>query len=222
MTDLKFTLRQLLKNPVFTAVAILTLALGIGATTALFSVMYGVVVSPYPYARPGEIWAPGHSTVNFSAAMRPYEVRQYLEMAELPGFADTMATSPDQMLLTGDFAPQMLETVRISTNAPNFLGVAPILGRSIGPGDIRASGEAEPVAVISYGLWYRLFGGGPDALGQSLRLNDQPYTIIGVMPPRFGWWTNQGVWLPLGLDQPTRNVFPITRLAPGVTQAVAE
>jgi putative ABC transport system permease protein len=219
--DIRYAARMLRANRGFTAVTVLTLALGIGATTALFSVVYGVVVSPYPYARAAEIWAPGVRTPSANAPMGPYRLSEYREIAELPAFADTMATSPDQMLLTGGFAAEMLQTVRISGNAAGFLGVAPVLGRAISPSDIRASGEAEPVAVLSFGAWQRLFGGRPDALGQTLRLNDEPHTVIGVMPPRFGWWTNQGVWLPLGTNPATRNVFPITRLAPGITTAAA-
>ncbi|HZF30166.1 MAG TPA: ABC transporter permease, partial [Gammaproteobacteria bacterium] len=222
MADLKFALRQLRKSPAFTAVAVLTLALGIGATTAIFSVVYGVLVSPYPYARPAEIWTPGLRTASLNQRMRTYQVREYLAMAELPALADTMATGPEQMLLTGEFAPEVLQTIRVSGSAGRFLGVAPILGRTLGPGDVRASGEPEPVVLLSFRLWQHLFGGRPDALGQTLRLNDEPYTVVGVMPPRFGWWTSDGLWLPLGREQPDRGVFPIVRLAPGATQAVAE
>src|ERR1700704_2859993 len=101
MNDLKFAFRQLLKNPGFTAVAVLTLALGTGATTALFSVVYGVLISPYPYARPGEIWTPGLRSVEADQRMRPYRVTEYLEMARLPVFSDVMATGPGSVLLTG-------------------------------------------------------------------------------------------------------------------------
>src|SRR5262245_7001192 len=222
MADLRFALRQLRKSPAFTAVAILTLALGIGATTAIFSVVYGVLVSPYPYARPAEIWAPGLRTASLDQRTRPYQLREYLAMAELPALADTMATAPDQMLLTGEFAPELLQTIRVSGNAGRFLGVAPILGRTIAPGDIGASGEAEHVAVLSFRLWQHLFGGRTDALGRTLRLNDEPYTVIGVMPPRFGWWTSDGLWVPLETTQPARSVFPITRLASDASKAVAE
>jgi putative ABC transport system permease protein len=220
--DVRYAARTLRQSRGFAAVAIFTLALGIGATTALFSVVYGVLVSPYPYVRAAEIWAPGVRTKESNAPMGPYRLGEYLEIAKLPALADTMATAPEQMLLTGPFAAEMLQTVRISGNAASFLGVAPALGRSISPTDIRESGEPESVAVLSFGAWQRLFGGRPEALGQTLRLNDEPHTVIGVMPPRFGWWTNQGVWLPLGTNPATRNVFPIVRLAPGTTKAVGE
>jgi putative ABC transport system permease protein len=223
MTDLRFALRQLLKNPGFTAVAVLTLALGIGATTALFSVIYGVLISPYPYARPGEIWTPGLRSAASNQRMRSYRLNEFQAMARLPAFSDVMATGPGSVLLTGEFAPETLRGIRVSGNAFHFLGVPPLIGRTIQPSDVRATGEPEPVTVLSFRRWQRLFGGDTNALGKTLRLDDQPHTIIGVMPPRFGWWTDDGVWLPLGIDsRDQRGVFPIVRLNPGVPSAVAE
>src|SRR5262249_10912871 len=188
--DLRFGLRMLFKRPWFTLVAALTLALGIGATTALFSVIYGVLISPYPYAKPHEIWTPGLRSVNSNQTMRPYPLDAYQEMARLPAFADVMATRPGNVLLTGEYAPETCNGVRVSGNAFNFLGVPPLLGRTIQPSDIRANGEPEPVTVLSFKRWQRLFNGDPNVLGKTLRLNDEVYTIIGVMPPRFGWWTD--------------------------------
>src|SRR5258708_40215354 len=86
LNDLRYAIRMLLKNPGFTAVAVLTLALGTGATTALFSVIYGVLISPYPYAKPEQIWTPGLRTADSDQKMRPYQLSEYLEMAKLPVF----------------------------------------------------------------------------------------------------------------------------------------
>ena len=120
------------------------------------------------------------------------------------------------MLLTGEFAPESFGGVLMSGNAFAFLGVPPVVGRTLQPTDIRADGQAEPVVVLSHRLWLRLFEGNPDAVGRTLRLNGVPHTIVGVMPPRFGWYGNDGLWLPLS---PTRTdlqwVNPIVRLAPG-------
>src|SRR5688572_20839202 len=129
MNDLRFAFRQLVKNPGFTAVAVLTLALGIGANTALFSVVYGVLISPYPYAKPGEIWVPGLRSAEANQRMRPYQPNQYVELTKLPGFSDVMATGPGSVLLTGEFAPESLTGIRLTGNALNFLGVPPIAGR---------------------------------------------------------------------------------------------
>src|ERR1051325_7338218 len=221
MNDLKFAFRQLLKNPGFTAVALLSLALGIGANTALFSVVYGVLISPYPYARPGEIWTPGLLSATANQRMRPYRLSDFREMSRLSSFADVMATGPDSVLLGGDYAPEMLRGVRVTANAFNFLGVPPLVGRTIQPGDIRPGGDPEPVVVLSFQLWQRLFAGDSGVVGKTLRLDDQLHTIIGVMPPRFGWWTSDGLWLPLDMRN-ERGVFPILRLKPGVGSAAGE
>ena len=111
----------------------------------------------------------------------------------------------------------------MSGNAFNFLGVPPLLGRTIQPSDIRPDGDPEPVTVLSFRRWQILFGGDPNAIGKTLRLNDQPHTIVGVMPPRFGWWTDNGVWLPLGtVSRDPQVVFPITRLKSEKSPAAAE
>jgi putative ABC transport system permease protein len=221
--DLRYGVRMLLKRPGFTLVATLTLALGIGATTALFSVVYAVLISPYPYAKPDGIWTPGLRTAQSNQRMRPYRLNEYLEMAKLPVFADVMATAPGRALLTGEYAPETLQANRVSGNAFNFLGVPPLLGRTIQPSDIRPNGDPEPVTVLSFRRWQILFGGDPNAIGKTLRLNDQPHTIVGVMPPRFGWWTDNGVWLPLGtFSRDPQVVFPITRLKPEISPAAAE
>jgi putative ABC transport system permease protein len=134
-----------------------------------------------------------------------------------------MATSVQPVLLTGEYAPESLTGVLVTANAFNFLGVPPVAGRTIQPSDIRANGDAEPVVVLSHRLWLRMFEGNPGAVGKTLRLNGRPHTIVGVMPPRFGWWTSDGLWLPLA---PIRTDVPwvsaIVRLAPGVTAAAAE
>ena len=221
--DIRYGIRMMLKHKGFTAVAALTLALGIGATTALFSVVYGVLISPYPYAKPHEIWTPGLLSAKSNQTMRPYPLDAYQEMEKAPAFADVMATGPGMVLLTGEYAPETFGGVRVSGNAFNFLGVPPLLGRTIQPSDIRANGEPELVTVLSFRRWQRLFNGDPNALGKTLRLNDEVYTIIGVMPPRFGWWTDIGVWLPMGrIARDAQMVFPIVRLKPGVTAAAAE
>ena len=223
MNDLKFAFRQLFKNPGFTFVAVLTLALGIGATTALFSVVYGVLISPYPYARPGEIWAPGLRSAGSDQSFRAYRPDEYREMAKLPVFSEVMATGPGRALLTGEFAPETIGGVRVSANAFHFLGVPPLFGRVIQPSDIQPTGEAELVTVLSFSRWQKLYGNDTNILGKTLRLDDQNYTIIGVMPPRFGWWTDDGVWMPMSVDsRAQRGVFPIVRLKEGVSAHAAQ
>src|SRR5437016_6605282 len=178
MNDVRFALRQHFKHSGFFVAAVLMLALGIGATTSLFSAVYGVLIDPYPYAKPGEIWTPGLRSTTANQRMRPYPPKEYLEMATLSAFSDVMATCPGNVLLTGEFAPETISGIRLSGNAFNFLGVPPLIGRTIQPSDIRSTGEPELVTVLSFRRWQRLFGGDPNAVGKTLRLDDQPYTII--------------------------------------------
>ena len=107
----------------------------------------------------------------------------------------------ETVLMTGEFAPESFNGVLLSGNAFNFLGVPPVIGRTIQPTDIRPDGQVEPVVVLSHKLWLRLFEGSPTAIGGTLRLNNRPHTIVGVMPPRFGWYGSEGFWLPLSPDR---------------------
>ena len=220
--DIGYAMRSFRRSPAFVLVALLSLTLGIGATSAIFSVIYGVLIAPYPYARPGEIWAPEARAIDGRGG-HGYALEELRALSEVPAFADVMATSMETVLMTGEFAPESFGGVLLSGNAFNFLGVPPVVGRTIQPTDIRPDGQAEPVVVLSHRLWLRLFEGSPAAVGRTLRLNGRPHTIIGVMPPRFGWYGNEGFWLPLS---PARTditgINPIVRLAPGVSSAVAE
>jgi len=222
--DLKYALRGLRRTPGFAIVALLSLALGISATTALFSVIYGVLIAPYPYSKPDEIWSPSvlgpKETPRFPHF---YSRRELVEIQKLPAFSDVMATTLDNVLLTGDRAPESLTGVFISGNGFNFLGVKPAIGRTIQPFDIGADGEPAPVVVLTYSIWQRLFEGRENALGEKLILNGVPHTIVGVMPPRFGWYTGDGFWTPLSMDlKDPGTMAVIMRLAPGVTKQVAE
>ncbi len=220
--DVRYGWRLLWKNPGITAVALLSLALGIGATTCMFSVIYGVLIAPYPYAKTNEIWAPeirdAKNPKNRRGVFLPYEFK---ELEKLPGVSLAMGTRPEGALLTGDRAPETILTPLVTPGAFDFLGVKPVLGRTIGSGDWRPNGDAEDVIVLSYKAWFRYFDGSPEALGKTLVINDRKVTVIGVMPPRFGWFTGDGGWMPFTKNPtPERWVLPIVRLRPGSTSAV--
>ncbi len=222
--DLRYALRGFAKNLGFTSVALLSLALGIGASTALFSVVYGVLIAPYPYAKPDEIWAPAVlGPKDRLDGWHSYSRREFLEIQKVPAFADVMATTVEPVLFAGNSSPERFYGVLLTGGAFNFIGVKPLVGRTIQPFDIRPGGEPEPVVVLSYQFWQRTFNGAASAIGRKLVLNDVPHTVIGVMPPRFGWYTNEAFWLPMPMplaDETPINV--IMRLRPGVTKNVAE
>ena len=222
--DVRYAARGLRKSPGFTLVALLSLALGIGATTAIFSVVYGVLIAPYPYARAGEIWAPQIQDIQNPQRVRTWHyMREFLDLKKLPALADAMATNPEMRLLTGDRAPENFQAITVTANAFQFLGVAPVLGRTIQPSDVRPGGQPEPVIVLSYKAWLRLFDGSPSALGKRLLLNEEPFTVIGVMPPRFGWYTNEGGWVALPEDaRDGHQLATIVRLKPGIAPHSAE
>lgn len=222
--DLKYAVRGLGRSPGFAAVALLSLGLGIGATTALFSVVYGVLIAPYPYAKPDEIWAPAVlGPKDVPRDWHSYPRREFIEIQKLPAFSSVMATTLDSVLMTGDRSPESFNGVFLSGNGFDFIGVKPQIGRTIQPFDIGPGGEPAPVVVLSYRLWQRLFDGRESALGEKLVLNNVPHTIIGVMPPRFGWYTGDGFWLPMSMDlKDEGRLNVIMRLAPGVTKQVGE
>jgi putative ABC transport system permease protein len=222
--DVRYALRGFRKNPGFTAVALLSLMLGIGTSISLFSVVYGVLIAPYPYAKPNEIWAPAVVGPNDPVRYwHPYPLREVLEIAKLPAVADVMATSPKHVMLTGGTNPESVHGVYLTGNAFNFLGVKPVMGRTIQPFDIHPGGEPDAVVVLTYQFWQHHFSGDPQALGRKITVDDVPYTIIGVMPPRFGWWTNDSFWLPLSSNlADNTTIHAIVRLRSGITKQVAE
>ncbi len=129
----------------------------------------------------------------------------------------------EPVLLTGNRSPESFYGVLVSGGGFNFLGVKPLIGRTIQPFDIRTDGTPEPVMVLSYRFWQRIFNGDASAIGKKLVLNDVPHVVIGVMPPRFGWFTDDAFWLPMSMnlaDETPTNV--IMRLRPGATKQVAE
>jgi putative ABC transport system permease protein len=179
--DLRYGVRMLARNRAFTAVAVLTLALGIGANTAIFSIANAVLFRPLPYADPGRLVivtnARGSNRRPFSLARAAFIERN---SASLAGFA---AFVTENFNLTGRGEPELLPSARVAWNFFDLLGVRPALGRTF----LQAEGQpgARPVVVISDSLWKRRFGGDPGAIGQALTLNSTDSIIIGVTPPDF-------------------------------------
>jgi predicted permease len=186
MNDLRFAFRQLLKNPGFTAVAVLTLALGIGANTAIFSVLDAVLLKMLPVRNPEELLALNHAGGDRRGNGFPYPVFERLcDRNQVFGDLFAFSTWPESTLtIGGRDEPLPGGVLLVSGGYHAGLGIKPVLGRLISPEDNRVPGE-HPVAVLSYGFWQRKFGGASSVIGQSIALNGTPFTIIGVTPPEF-------------------------------------
>jgi predicted permease len=194
--DIRYALRLLLKSRASTAVAVLSLALGIAATTAIFSVVYAVLVDPYPYAgaeRIGGPWvlnAKGRHGISYTMA-------EYLEMqARAKSIESIILNDRRSVVMTEAGLPEAVIQEYFSPNAFEFFGVPPLFGRTFSSRDAGDQSKAEAVAVLSYLFWQRHFSGRRDVLGQQIRLNDKFFTVIGVLPARFTW-NDADIYVPL-------------------------
>ncbi len=217
--DLHYGSRMLLSRPGFTAVAVLSLALGIGATTAIFSVVYAVLIDPYPYRaadRIGQLVLTGKKDTFRGVG---YSKAQYIELKQrLRSMEDAAAIDGGEAVMTGTGLAEVVRRSYCSGNFFDFFGVPPLFGNVFTAKSTRDNAAPEPVAVVSYKFWQRLFEGRRDVLGQKIRLNDTVYTVIGVLPVRFTWM-DMDVYVPMDVRSDTHsyvNVF--YRIRPGVSQ----
>jgi predicted permease len=254
LQDLRFALRTYLRRPLFTVIALLTLGLGIGTTSALFSVVDGVLLRELPYAEAGDlvsVWEAYPSwrddpSLGGKWDRVQFTHRDYLEVRSATRTLTDVAlfVGWGEMALTGLGSPEQLSVGHGSANLFQTLGVLPLLGRTFLPGEESLTpGGGARVAVLSYELWQRRFGGDAEILGESIVLADNPYTVVGVLPPGFrlesvivtdvmSGSSDSGLrdlWVPLGqpgmsFDSEGNAFEALARLAPGVTleQARAE
>ncbi len=221
--DLRYAVRTLRRAPVFTVVVTLTLALGIGATSAIFSLVDGILLRPLPYANPDQlvrvIQAYPEKGLD-TWALSQQNIAMYRD--GVGGFSSFAAYRLSGVTLTGDGAPERLSVGVVSGDFFSLLGVRPEVGRVIGRDDDRP--HQASVAVLSYGFWQSHFGG-HNVLGKTLDLDGQPVKIVGVMPRGFLFPRGDAqLFMPLGLD-PTRRfgwfLAGLGRLRPGVSAAAA-
>jgi len=222
LQDFRYSLRQLRKSPGFTLTAVISLALGIGATTAVFSVVYAVLMDPYPYANADRMV---HLVVKNQAGEDRYIAltgRQIQELRKSPVIEDFVGFDYRSLMVTGHDLPEDVQGTGFTSNAFNFFGVPPLLGRGLVPSDAIDGQDPQPVVVLSYKFWQRHFNSDPSVVGKTLQLTRKNYTIVGVAAPRFTW--NDGdVYLPAKLMEVPERFYNITmRLKPGVTQAAAD
>jgi putative ABC transport system permease protein len=223
LQDLRYGLRVLAKNPGFTTVAVLTLALGIGANTAIFSLINAVLLRPLPYPESGrlvQLWESQFGSGRYELAGADYldwqEQNRSLEGSSLHCYWPSFNAS-------GSGEPERASAAKVQANFFSLLGVTPAVGRTFQKGEDQAG--QDHVVLLSYGFWERHFGGSKDAVGGSLELNDEKYSVVGVLPAGFHFLDDPDVWVPLDMSPQSiggremHRYRAIGRMKPGVSVA---
>src|SRR5262245_20835813 len=228
LQDLRYGARMLLRSPGFTLIAVITLALGIGANTAIFSLVNSILLRQLPFRQPEQlVWVASRRP---DSGKRPFNLPDFIDYRDqnrsldgIAAFANWSATLTDR----GD--PERLQGLRISANAFEMLGVGAEVGRVLLPADDTPGRER--VVVVGHGLWRRRFGSDPHLVGQTLSLNGAGYTVVGILPPQFFFPIREAeLAVPLAPDadpwRGARNsvnfLRALARLKPGVTREQAE
>jgi predicted permease len=221
LQDFRYALRQLVRSPGFTLTALLSITLGIAATTAVFSVIYAVLMDPFPYPDADRIVRLEVRTDAGRERWISLNGPQIQQLRKSPVIESLLVVDGWSLSLTGGDLPESVETGYLSANSFRDLGVAPVIGRGLAPSDGIDGQEPQPVVVLSWKFWQRHFYGNRSVLGQKLQLDHRTYTIIGVMPPRFTWYS-EDVYLPLKLTQDPGPVYMVNvLLKPGITRDAA-
>lgn len=224
-SDLRYAVRLMIKNPAFTLIAIITLALGIGANTAIFTVVNAVLLRPLGFHDPSRLVIAAEKS-QYPTISTSYE--NYVDWRDQShSFESLEATRGATITLTGDGEPERLNSRYATAGMFPLLGVSAVAGRTFHADEDRAGGP--PVVLLSYGLWQRRFGGAPDTVGRSITLDSHPYTIVGILPKGFELLQPADVFLPFTPWAQTlpddRNWHPgiiaVGRLKPGVTREQA-
>ncbi len=228
--DLRFGARALVKNPGFALIAVLTLALGIGANTAIFTVVNAALLRGLPYREPDRLAHLWEMTPQKNFPRREASYPDFLDWRQCQAFEGVAAYTGGGFTLAGRDVTERIQGARGSANFFSVLGVEPLIGRAFNEGEDQPG--AANVVMLTYGLWQRRFGGDSKIVGQTLTLNGAPYTVIGVLPPGFQFALRGGaeLWAPYVASEAQRSrrylhgTKVIARLKPGVSagQAAAE
>jgi putative ABC transport system permease protein len=225
--DIRYGLRALLNKPAFTIVAVLALALGIGANTAIFSVVNSVLLRPLPYPdseRLVMVWEERSSLGFPSDTPAPANFFDWREQQSV--FEDMAAIANRTINLTGTGEPEKIEAQRVSASFFPLVGVAPMRGRMFLPEDDRP--ESSRVVIIGHALWQRRFGGDEGLLNQTILLDGQPHTVVGIMPPDFDFPERNQMWVPIAFSQDEASrrgshyLLVVARLKQGISLAQAQ
>jgi predicted permease len=228
LKDIRYGIRGLIKRPGFTIIALITLALGIGANTAIFSVVNAVLLRPLPFQKPEElviVWE------DLAFAGFPHNTpapANYVDWkTQNQSFVDMAATHETSFNLTGDGEPERVSAYAVTANFFPLLGVQPLLGRSFLPEEDRPG--ANKAVVLSYGLWQSRYGADRNILNREILLNGEKHLVVGVMPASFQFFAKDvRVWVPIALDQEDWAVrgghylTVVARLKPGVSVSQAQ
>jgi len=225
--DLRYSLRVLLKSPAFTTVVLLTLALGIGANTAIFSFANGILLRPLPYPESDRLAVLDETAFKRGINSMDVSFPNYLDWRQQNSVFEDIGIyyGTSRFALSGIGEPEQLRGSYVSQGLFEILRVAPVLGRTFTAAEDRP--DEDNVVILGYELWQRRFGGDPKILGQKINLNNFPRTVVGVMPPGFKFPEVSDLWAPLGLSTKTftrtdHGLRSIARLKDGVTFAQAQ
>jgi predicted permease len=222
LQDLRYSARQLIKSPGFTLTAVVSLALGVGAATAVFSVIYAVLMNPYPYPAADRIVR--LTTDSRAGFGDPVFLNgaQIQNLRQSPVVEGVLAMDEATLMLTGQDIPESVKAVSLISNGFQDLGVPPVLGRGLWPSDAVDGQEPQPVTVLSYRFWRKHYLSDRDVLGRTLQLDHKSFKIVGVAAPRFTW-DRGDVYLPLKLMRdPGRTSVVDLLLRPGISRAAAD
>jgi putative ABC transport system permease protein len=221
LQDIRFALRQLRNHPGFALTAILSLALGIGATVSVFSIIYAVLMKPWPYSgadRIGNIALLDKSGKDTDYGLNGPQTRQ---LAQAHSLEYVVALNEWNLTITGSDVPEDVQAMYFTGNVFQMLGMPAMLGRYYLPSDAPDGQDPQPVIVLSYKFWMRHYNGDPSIVGKTIQLVHKTYQVIGVMPPRFGFM-GADVYLPLKLStSATEQLGTMIKLRPGVKPEAA-
>ena len=220
--DLRYSARQLIKNPGFTLTAVTSLALGIGAATAVFSVIYAVLMNPYPYPAADRIVRLTTQSVAGSGDPVYLNGAEIQALRQSPVVDSVLAMDYQMLMLTGQDLPENVNTASLISNGFQDLGVPPFLGRGLWPSDSVDGQEPRAVALLSYRFWRKHYLSDPHVVGRTIQLDHRNFEIVGVAAPRFTWG-EADIYLPLKLMRdPGRTVMVSLLLRPGVSRKAAD
>jgi predicted permease len=232
LRDLRYAGRTLLRNPGYAILAVLTLGLGIGANTAIFTVINGVLLRPLPYAQENRILHIDQTVPRLGADPIGLSVQEYKDyQSQSTSFSDFAEYHSMLFTLLGTKNPERVVTGVVSSGFFDVLGVRPVLGRTFLPSDEKP--DAAPVLLLSHAFWMKELGGDPHVIGRSFEMNDRVHTVIGVLPPLPDYPDNNDLFMPISScpyrmdpmmirDRDMRMITSYARLKPGVTPRQAQ